>query len=105
MCKIDTNIDQHLYKSILKDELVKTIEWYGLVPRDVILQQDNDPKRKAKIVQNWLKNQEFDVLSWFSQSPGLNPIEHLWAKVKRDFNGYDTPPSSILDLWGRVQEV
>ena len=22
-----------------------------------------------------------------------------------DLNGYDTPPSGILDLWGRVQEV
>ena len=71
-------MDQHLYRSILEDEYVKTIEWYGIVPRDVIFQQDNDPKYKAKSVQNWLQNQEFDVLPWLSQSSDLNPIENLW---------------------------
>jgi hypothetical protein len=32
MCKIEGRMDQHLYKCILEDNLMKTIEWYDLEP-------------------------------------------------------------------------
>ncbi len=105
LCKINGKMDQHLYKSILEDELLNTIDFYSLNPNEVIFQHDNDPKHKSKSVQNWLANQEFDVLSWPAQSPDLNPIEHLWSEVKRRLNKFDSPPKGMLELWERVEQI
>ena len=52
MCKIDGIMDQHLYKTILEDDLIHTIKFYQLDTEKVIFQHDNDPKHKVKSVQN-----------------------------------------------------
>ncbi len=41
-CKIDSTMDQHLYKSILEDELMQTIEFYELKEEKIIFQHDNE---------------------------------------------------------------
>jgi len=50
MCKIEGTMDQHLYKSILEDDLLKTIEWYEMDAEKVVFQQDNDSKHQARSV-------------------------------------------------------
>lgn len=105
LCKIDGRMDQLLYKSILEEDLMNTIDFYDLDLQEVIFQHDNDPKHKSKSVQNWLSNQEFEVLSWPAQSPDLNPIEHLWSEVKRKLNKFESPPKGILELWERIQRI
>src|SRR5690242_6921849 len=94
-----------VYKSILEDDLMKTLEYYDLEESTIIFQHDNDPKHKAKSFQNWLLEQKFSTLDWPAQSPDLNPIEHLWSEVKRRLNKFDSPSKGVLELWERVEKI
>jgi transposase len=103
-CRIEGRMDQHQYKEILQRDLMYTVMAYDLDPSKLIFQHDNDPKHTAKSVSQWLKLQKFDVLKWPAQSPDLNPIEHLWAGLKRRLNQYESAPKGILELWERIEE-
>jgi hypothetical protein len=105
LCKIDNSLDAELYQTILADELINTLERYGLDRLHAIFQQDNDPKHTAESAKRWLRAHKFKVLDWPPRSPNLNPNEHLWDEVDLRPGKLQSPPPSTTDLWEKLQEV
>ena len=102
-CRIDDGLDGELYRKILGDELMQSIDFYKL-PRDkVIYAQDNDPKYTAKLTLEWFQTNQIKLLSCPPQSPDINPIEHLWHYLKCKLNAYENPPISMNQLWERIE--
>ncbi|CAM4721734.1 unnamed protein product [Leuciscus chuanchicus] len=83
------------YRDILDEKLLQSALDLRL-GRRFTFQQDNDPKHTAKITKEWLHNNSVTVLEWPSQSPGLNPIEHLWRDLKMAV--HQRLPSNLTEL-------
>ena len=100
---VEGNMDGDQYTRILDKRLASSARRAGLRRGDFVFQQDNDPKHTSGVAQEWLEDHRIDQLMWPAQSPDLNPIENLWRTLKRRLNNYERAPTSIHELWKRVE--
>ena len=68
----------------------------------MIFMQDNAPCHKARVVMDYLRENNIRTLDWPPQSPDLNPIEHIWAIIKQNLYSYNDFPKNIVELVERV---
>ncbi len=92
---IEGKMNAAKYRDILDENLLQSAQDLRL-GRRFTFQQDNDPKHTAKIMKEWLHNNSVTVLEWPSQSPDLNPIEHLWRDLKMAVR--QRLPSNLTEL-------
>ena len=73
----------------------------------VVLQDDNAKPHRARIVQQFLQQNNVDHLDWSARSPDLSPIKHVWdilGQRVRQSSTTKNAPSVGRNLAGGVEE-
>ena len=86
---IDETVNKEVYIQLLEQNLLPFIDLlHENDIHNVVFQQDNASPHSSRVTQEWLKaaaqQHGFTLMDFPPNSPDLNPIEHLWFKVKAE---------------------
>ena len=73
--------------------------WYH-----VVLQDDNARSHRARIVQQFLQQNNVDHFDWPALSPDLSPIEHVWYILGQHVRQRVPRPRTLQALGAALQE-
>lgn len=106
---INKGFDQWQYIDFLQELYYPVLqEKFGSTP--FLYLQDNAPAHRSLAVRSWVSEQSGLKEAWSylpSYSPDLNPIENVWARMKRMLapHIYRTSPTltqAILEAWNTI---
>lgn len=101
--RVDGIMNAEKYVDILRRGLLPSVPGRFPGKLQYIFQQDNDPKHTSKRATEWIKENVPSVLPWPALSPDLNPIEHVWAEIKRRRRGIHA--ENVNELWDLIEHA
>jgi hypothetical protein len=101
---IEGTFDQNGHVDVTSNHLVPCLKQVNEQCSGMIFQQDNVPCHAAEYPTRWLQTHSIERLPWPSQSPDLNPIEHLWDYLDRQVRKRTPQPTSLPGLAAALQE-
>lgn len=102
LCFIENTVNATRYIEILKEHLMASVEKITSYD-EFVFQQDGAPAHTAKTTKKWFQENNINVLDWPSSSPDLNPIESVWAIMKRRLR--NDPQTTINGLKLKIQQI
>ena len=77
-----------------------------------VFQDDNARAHRARIVTQYLQQQNITTLPWPALSPDLSPIEHVWDTLGRRRKQRQRQPTTVQELgvalqeeWNRIPQI
>lgn len=105
---IDGTMDQKLYLEVLRDQLLPELEYaQANIPGEWKFMQDNCPAHRSQNVRAFLQENNVECIEWPAYSPDLNPIENVWAWMKRKLAAENPPCETneqLVDAFLRIWE-
>lgn len=109
LIKVEGKMNSQDYIQILELQLLPLLH-KDFNNRGYLFQDDNAPVHTAKIVKNWIETNKVKILKdWPSQSPDLNPIEHLWNQLEirirkrpNKFKNNDELETALREEWNQI---
>ena len=95
------------YVQILNDQFLGSLKdlklrWTGQL--GIIFQQDNDPKHRSKVAEEWFQAKNVKRLPWAPSSPDMNIIEHVWDQSDALVRARNPLPRNKEEMWVALQK-
>ena len=86
---------------IVRPLIIPTLQAMG---PGATLMDDNATPHRARVVNDYLRQQQVPRLDWPSRSPDLNPIENFWDHLERRVHNNHPPPVDLHQLFQFLQQ-
>ena len=98
---LDRNVNGVLYRDILDQNLILFASQH--FQDNFRYQDDNAPAHRARVVRDFLEQEQIHTLYQPTVSPDCNPIEHFFDALQRAVDARDVKPQNLGELSQALQ--